>query len=130
LPELHIQVGDARLCLPREVVEAVVLTPPISPVPSAPPEIAGLFNHQGAIYTAVHPLAPGPGHQAVLVRQSTVGRFAILCDWVHDLAEDAQGGDILDVAALAALILSAYAAADQQLPAADSPCARLKLHRS
>lgn len=129
LPELHIQVGEARLRLPQGVVEAVVMTPPITPVPGAPPEIAGLFNHQGAIYTAVHPLAPGHGHHAVLVRNSTVGRFAILCDWVHDLAEDAQGGDILDVAALAARILSAYAAVDQQLPAPDSPRARLRLRR-
>ena len=48
-----------RLHLPLEVVEAVVLTPPITPVPGTPAQLVGLFNHHGAIYPAVQPLA-GP----------------------------------------------------------------------
>jgi hypothetical protein len=125
---LEVSVGERRLHQPLEVVEAVVLTPPITPVPGTPAQLAGLFNHHGAIYPAVQPLPElvALGRHAVLVRGGRFGRFAILCDWARDLAE-APESEPLDVGALAEQVLAAYAAVDQRLPRPDAPRALARL---
>ena len=86
---LEINVAERRLHLPLRVVEAVVMTPPITPVPGTPAQLVGLFNHHGAIYPAVHPLpdARGAGRHAILVRSERFGRYAILCDWARELTD-------------------------------------------
>ncbi|HEY3109541.1 MAG TPA: chemotaxis protein CheW [Chloroflexota bacterium] len=127
---LQVSVGERRLHLPLEVVEAVVLTPPITPVPGTPSQLAGLFNHHGAIYPALQPL-PDPvaaGRHAVLVRSARFGRFALLCDWAGDLVEEAEA-EPLDVDALAERVLAAYASVDQRLPVPTAPRAIVRLRR-
>lgn len=128
--QLEIGVGERRLRLPLGVVEAVALAPPVAPVPGTPSQLAGLVNHQGTIYPAVHPLPePGVAHHAVLVRTRQHGRLAILCDWVHDLAAPDPSAALVDVDALAAQIVAAYASVDQHLPAATTPRAVARIRR-
>jgi hypothetical protein len=126
---LEVSVGALRLHLSLAVVEAVVVTPPITAVPGTPDQLAGLFNHHGAIYPAVHPLpAGGAGRHAVLVRSRRFGRFALLCDWARDLVER-DGAEPLDVDALAERVLAAYATVDQRLPRPSAPRAIVHLRR-
>ena len=128
---LEINVAERRLHLPLRVVEAVVMTPPITPVPGTPAQLVGLFNHHGAIYPAVHPLpdAPGAGRHAILVRSDRFGRYAILCDWARELT-DAPAAELLDVDALAERVLAAYATVDQRLPRATTRRAIVRLRRA
>jgi hypothetical protein len=125
---LEVSVGQRRLHLPLEVVEAVVLTPPITPVPGTPPQLAGLFNHHGAIYPALQPLPDlaAAGRHAVLVRSARFGRFALLCDWAGELVEAAEA-EPLDIDALAERVLAAYASVDQRLPRPTAPRAIVRL---
>jgi chemotaxis signal transduction protein len=128
---LEISVGPRRLYLPLALVEAVVLTPPITPVAGTPPQLAGLFNHHGAIYAAVRPIegADAAGRHAVLVRSARVGRFAVLCDWARDLVA-ATEAEPLDVEALAERVLAAYADVEPRLPAATARRAIVRLRRA
>jgi hypothetical protein len=122
---LRIVVGDEVLLVPLESVEAVLRTPPITPVPGTPSGLAGLFNHQGVVYPAVHPLERSSARHAVIVRTRAHGRFALLCDWAEDL--DAQGGDLLDLDAIARRLIGAYAGVDAPLPAPERPSAVIRL---
>jgi hypothetical protein len=125
---LEVSVGPRRLHLRLDLVEAVVLTPPITPVPGTPAQLVGLFNHHGAIYPAVQPLSDlaAIGRHAVLVRGGRFGRFAVLCDWARDLAETPDA-EPLDVEALAESVLAAYASVDQRLPRPTAPRALVRL---
>jgi hypothetical protein len=127
---LEVSVGALRLHLSLAVVEAVVVTPPITAVPGTPDQLAGLFNHHGAIYPAVQPLSDlaAIGRHAVLVRGGRFGRFALLCDWARDLVER-DGAEPLDVDALAERVLAAYATVDQRLPRPSAPRAIVHLRR-
>jgi hypothetical protein len=124
---LRILVADRTLLVPLDAVEAVLRTPPITPVPATPPGLAGLFNHQGVVYPAVHPVDEGAssGRHAVIVRTRAHGRFALLCDWAEDL--DAQEGEPLDLEALGRRLVAAYAAVDGALPTPERPTAVIRL---
>jgi hypothetical protein len=124
---LRILVGDLALLLPLDAVEAVLQTPLVTAVPATPPAVAGLFNHQGVVYPAVHPVADSPssGRHAVIVRSRAYGRFAVLCDWAEDL--EAAGGDPLDLDALARDVVAAYGTVAPALPAPRHPTAVIRL---
>jgi hypothetical protein len=124
---LRILVGEDALLVPLDAVEAVVQTPPVTAVPATPPALAGLFNHQGVVYPAVHPVAgsPSSGRHAVIVRTRAHGRFAVLCDWAEDL--EAAGGERLDLDALARAVLGAYREVEPTLPGARHPSAYIRL---
>jgi chemotaxis signal transduction protein len=124
---LRILVGDRALLVPLEAVEAVLRTPPMTPVPGTPRALAGLFNHQGVVYPAVHPLeeAPSGGRHAVIVRTRAHGRFALLCDWAEDL--DARDGEPLDLDAVARGVIASYQHVDAGLPTPERPSAVIRL---
>ena len=124
---LRILVGNRALLVPVEAVEAVLRTPPITPVPGTPSALAGLFNHQGVVYPAVHPIreAPSGGRHAVIVRTRAHGRLALLCDWAEDL--DTREGEALDLDALARGVVAAYGDSDAVLPLPDRRTAVIHL---
>ena len=115
---LRILVGERALHVPLEAVEAVVRTPKLTPVPGTPSALAGLFNHEGAVYPAVHPVEDGAptDRHAVVVRTRQHGRFALLCDWAEDLAEPPDGEEYLDLDRLADRIVAAYRDVAPSLP--------------
>jgi hypothetical protein len=126
--QLEIGVGERRLRLPLEVVEAVALAPPVTSVPGTPARLAGLINHQGTVYPAVRPTdRPGEAHHVVLVRTARHGRLALLCDWAHGLVTAAPDVELLDVDALAAEVVAASATVDQWLPRPARPRAIARL---
>jgi chemotaxis signal transduction protein len=124
---LRVLVGDLALLIPLDAVEAVLRTPPVTAVPATPAALAGLFNHQGVVYPAVHPVEglPSSGRHAVIVRTRAHGRFALLCDWAEDL--EAAGGDALDLDALARDVVAAYASVGVTLPPPRHPTAVIRL---
>jgi chemotaxis signal transduction protein len=126
---LTIGVGSRRLLVPLDQVEAVVLTPTVTPVPAAPPELVGLFNHRGAVYPAVRPLADvsTDGRHAVLVQTSRFGRFALVCDWVHDLGVAAIDDEILDVDTVGQRVVDAQSGIAARLTRAVAPRAVIRL---
>lgn len=124
---LRILVGDRSALVPLDAVEVILSTPPITSVPATPPAVAGVFNHQGVVYPAVHPLhgRPSSGRHAVIVRTRAHGRFALLCDWAEDL--DDEGGELLDLDAVGQAVVAAYASVEPGLPAPRSPSAVIRL---
>jgi hypothetical protein len=125
---LRIILGDTTLLLPLDSIEAVLKTPPITPVPGTPPSLAGLFNHNGVVTAAVHPLdTRSTGRHAVIVRTSGYGRFALLCDWAEDVEAQPLGGGQLDLEQLGRSIVKAYAAITVTLPPATSRSTVIRL---
>jgi chemotaxis signal transduction protein len=124
---LRILVGGVALLVPLDAVEAVLRTPPVTAVPATPPALAGLFNHEGVVYPAVHPVEgmPSSGRHAVIVRTRAHGRFAVLCDWAEDL--EAAGDDLLDLDALARDVVAAYGSIEVRLPEPRHPTAVIRL---
>jgi hypothetical protein len=131
---LRILVADRALHVPLGAVEAVVRTPRVTPVPGTPRALAGLFNHQGAVYPAIHPIEDSfsADRHAVVVRSRHHGRFALLCDWAEDLAEPPDGEACLDLDALALRVIAAYRDVDPVLPweRTARPTALIRLRRS
>jgi hypothetical protein len=130
---LRILVGDRTLHVPLGAVEAVVRAPRLTTVPGTPASLAGLFNHQGTVCPAVHPLADrvAADRHAVVVRSRQHGRFALLCDWAEDLAAPPPGEPPLDLDALASRVIAAYPAptAAPAWPRPDRPTALIRLRR-
>ncbi|HEV8633790.1 MAG TPA: chemotaxis protein CheW [Chloroflexota bacterium] len=130
---LRILIGDRALHVPLEAVEVVVRTPKVTPVPGTPPALAGLFNHEGAVYPAVHPIEGrcSADRHAVVVRTHHHGRFALLCDWAEELADPHGGEPCLDLDALAGRVIAAYREVEPVLPRerAAGPRALIRLRR-
>ncbi len=46
-------LGDGRFAVPVRLVQEILVPPPITPIPGAPPWLLGVFNRRGDIMSAV-----------------------------------------------------------------------------
>lgn len=96
---LTLTVGGQFCCVPVQRVRDVLLPQATTPIPLAPPEIAGSLNLRGRIVTAMDlrrrlrlPPRPAgaPGPMAVVVEQGSE-LYALLVDGVGDVVPLALG---------------------------------------
>jgi len=96
---LTLTVGGQLCCVPVQRVRDVLLPQATTPIPLAPPEIAGSLNLRGRIVTAMDlrrrlrlPPRPtgAPGPMAVVVEQGSE-LYALLVDGVGDVVPLALG---------------------------------------
>lgn len=126
---LLVRAGVRSFVLELDRVDGVALTPPMTRVPGTPAALRGLVNHQGTILPAIDPAADQPGERRhlVLIESRRYGRFALLCDWVEDLAASDTDAEQLDPDELAATVVDAYEGLEQRVPEAETPTARIML---
>jgi chemotaxis signal transduction protein len=124
---LVIRLAERRFAIALDRVDSVAIAPPINLVPGTPPCLRGLVNYQGTILPAVDPMPDLPGDRRHLVVLTSVGygRFALLCDWIEDLAESSEDATALDPDRVAQEVATAFAAIAQKLPEAAKPVARI-----
>jgi len=91
-------LGDTEFGLPLEAVVEVARTPPITRVPSPPPNVCGILNLRGTLMTVLDGgsrLGGGPTmrRERVLILEAAPGeeRIALLVDSVTDLWEVGLG---------------------------------------
>ena len=94
LPTVYVTLSVAgQLCgVPVSAVRDVLRQQPISPVPLAPPDVAGNLNLRGRIVTAIDlrrrlhlPLAPAGTQPMALVTESNGELYALLVDQVREV---------------------------------------------
>jgi purine-binding chemotaxis protein CheW len=78
-------LGRERYALSALVVAEVVEAPKVTPVPKAPPAVAGLFHRRGGVYVALATknlvgLQDNGGYRDALVLSGGVPRVALLVD--------------------------------------------------
>ncbi len=84
-----------NFCAPATEVESIIMLPPVSRLPMAPPSVIGLINHRGQVYRVISlrrklGLESGPPRmegQLILTTLST-GLTAFLVDEVLDVLPD------------------------------------------
>ena len=96
-------LGRERYALSTAVVAEVVEAPKVTPVPKAPPAVAGLFHRRGGVYVALATktlvgLQDGGTYRDALVLAGAVPRLALLVDEVTATrvipAADIRPGDV------------------------------------
>jgi chemotaxis signal transduction protein len=88
-------VAPYHFCAPAAEVESMIMVPPVSRLPLAPPSVIGLINHRGQVYRVISlrrklGLETGPSllqGQLILTSLST-GLTAFLVDEVVDVLPD------------------------------------------
>ena len=136
---LIAHLGGERIAFPAALIEAVVEIESLTPIPAAPPHIAGLTALRSRVLTVIDPLGGGPREGRDRPREAVVvvhdnHPYALLVDGVEDVVEATSevraapaalagdwarsaagvvetGGDLLLVGDLAALIAGPPAAA-------------------
>jgi len=126
---LVVRIGERRFRVALTSVEGVAIAPPINLVPGTPPSLPGLVNHRGTILPVLDadPAARGERRHVVLVASREFGRFAMLCDWIEDVADDAVDAEPLDPDELARRVVAEYESVDQRLPFVARPAAGILL---
>jgi chemotaxis signal transduction protein len=122
---LVLSIGHRRFRVALSSVEGVAIAPEINPVPGTPPSLPGLVNLRGTIVPAleVDPEARGERRHLVLFASREFGRFALLCDWIEQVAAGELDAEQLDPDELARRVVAEYASADQRLPIVERPAA-------
>ena len=96
-------LGRERYALSTAVVAGVAEAPEVTPVPKAPPAIAGLFHRRGGVYLALATknlvgLEDGGTYRDALVLAGVIPRLALLVDEVTATrvvpAADIHPGDV------------------------------------
>ncbi len=89
---LVLRLGNRRFALPAHSVERIVRMAALTPLPDAPPEIAGLLDLQGALLVTVDPrprlgLPPGrPQVDQQLVVVQARSRYVLWVDRTEQVA--------------------------------------------
>ena len=99
-----IVTGGRKLAVPTVRVREVSAASMVTPVPTAPPPVAGLTQLRGQILPVIDlgeesPRTPKPGDPLVVVELGPV-RAALVCDQVVGVSGDAGDVPILDVGAV------------------------------
>lgn len=105
----------------------MAVAPPVTPVPGTPAGLRGLTNLHGTVVPVLDsdPEAPGERRHLVVLNSRRVGRFALACDWVQDLAAPADDATALDIEQLGRDVIAGFDAIEQRLPRAEAPTARI-----
>jgi purine-binding chemotaxis protein CheW len=100
---LVARVGDRRLALPAAAVERILRMAEVTPLPGAPPGVAGVLNVQGSVLAVVDPrprlaTASGPAQpdQHLVLVASVGGRYLLWVDGAERL-EPVEPGSLVAV---------------------------------
>ena len=90
--------GDGAYAVDITDLSGVIGRPAITPVPMAPPQVAGIFLSRGKVWTAVEPGALSgkravEGQYAILL-DSKDGDLALLAQSIGDIFEKVSGDEI------------------------------------
>ena len=98
---LVARVGDRRLALPAAVVERILRMAAVTPLPGAPPGVAGVLNVQGSVLPVVDPRpwlatasAPAQPDQHLILVASAEGRYLLWVDGAERL-EPVEPGSLV-----------------------------------
>jgi purine-binding chemotaxis protein CheW len=104
---LVARVGDRRLALPAAAVERILRMAEVTPLPGAPPGVAGVLNVQGSVLPVVDPRprlatagAPAQPDQHLVLVASVGGRYLLWVDGAERL-EPVEPGSLIAVDAAA-----------------------------
>ena len=88
-------VAPYDFCAPAAEVESIIMLPPVSRLPMAPPSVIGLINHRGQVYRVISlrrklGLETGPPRMEgqLILTSLPVGLTAFLVDEVVDVLPD------------------------------------------
>jgi purine-binding chemotaxis protein CheW len=97
-----VEAGERRLAVPTARVREVAAAALVTPVPTAPPRLAGLTQIRGQIVPVIQIVdgrAPRPNDPLLLVELGPA-RAALLVDRVVGVAAEAGAAELVDVGAL------------------------------
>jgi chemotaxis signal transduction protein len=103
-----VELGDRRLAVATARVREVAQVAALTPVPTAPPPVAGLTHLRGQILPVIDLAGPTPRparpNDPLLVIELGAARAALLVDRVIGVAASPGEAELVDVAELFDLI--------------------------